>query len=328
MQRIAVLFSIVTPLLLGSLLTASVVSASQISQISQVSQTSQTMVRLGVLPAADAMILHVATDEGLFAAQGLAVELIPFQSALEMGAAMRANELDGHFGDIINVLTQHTSGAPQAIVATTSRSTTRQRHFGLMVSPQSQAWTLTDLKDKDIAASSATIIDFLLDAMLEEQQVPADFMVRQEIRQIPVRLQMLMSDGVEAALLPEPLVSLLESRGARTLLDDRTLNLPLAVVAISAATIAASPELPARFRAALTEAARRVNAAPDYYKTFMVKKKLLPADAAHHYQMLSFDLEQTPAGLPSEADIELFAAWMYSRNLLKTPVVPADVLAR
>ncbi len=63
--------------------------------------------RLGVLPAADSLVLNVAHDEGLFEAEGLDVDLIPFQSALELGAAMRAGELDGHFGDIINVLMQN-----------------------------------------------------------------------------------------------------------------------------------------------------------------------------------------------------------------------------
>ena len=78
--------------------------------------------KLGVLPAADTIVLHVAADEGLFAKQGLEVELVPFQSALELGAAMRAGALSGHFGDIITVLMQNESGSPHAIVATTSGS--------------------------------------------------------------------------------------------------------------------------------------------------------------------------------------------------------------
>ena len=49
--------------------------------------------KLGVLPAADTIVLHVAADEGLFAKQGLEVEIVPFQSALELGAAMRAGAL-------------------------------------------------------------------------------------------------------------------------------------------------------------------------------------------------------------------------------------------
>ena len=91
--------------------------------------------KLGVLPAADTIVLHVAADEGLFAKQGLEVELVPFQSALELGAAMRAGALSGHFGDIINVLMQNESGSPQAIVATTSHSSPDNRCFGLVVSP-------------------------------------------------------------------------------------------------------------------------------------------------------------------------------------------------
>ena len=39
--------------------------------------------KIGTLPAADSVILHVAADEGLFLAQGLEVEIVPFQSALD-----------------------------------------------------------------------------------------------------------------------------------------------------------------------------------------------------------------------------------------------------
>lgn len=100
------------------------------------------------------------------------MELIPFQSALELGAAMRAGALDGHFGDIINVLMQNESGSPQAIIATTSHSSPDNRCFGLVVSPKSKAQTLADLKGKDIAVSSATIIDFLLVQLLKQEGPP------------------------------------------------------------------------------------------------------------------------------------------------------------
>ena len=39
-------------------------------------------------------MIHVATDESLFKAKGLDVEVIPFKSALELGTAMRAGRLD------------------------------------------------------------------------------------------------------------------------------------------------------------------------------------------------------------------------------------------
>lgn len=290
--------------------------------------TQPIALKLGVLPAADTIVLHVAAEEGLFAKQGLNVELVPFQSALEIGSAMRGKALDGHFGDIINVLAQHTSGAPQAIVATTSRSSATQRYFGLVVSPKagkSQARSLEDLRGGTVAASSASIIDYLLDVLLARKELGNDFMQRQEIRQIPVRMQMLMSGQLDAALLPEPLVSLMEAKGAHTVLDDRELRVPLAVVAVSRATLQQHPALPGLLRTALVQAAQRINANPEIYKTFMVQKKLLPADAAPSYHMITFDLEYTPAGLPSPAEIEAFASWMRGKGMLKGEFVTEEL---
>ena len=62
--------------------------------LAAVQPAHSALLKLGVLPAADTIVLHVAADEGLFAKQGLEVELVPFQSALELrhagGGAERA----------------------------------------------------------------------------------------------------------------------------------------------------------------------------------------------------------------------------------------------
>ncbi len=286
--------------------------------------------KLGVLPAADTIVLHVAADEGLFAKRGLDVELVPFQSALELGAAMRAGALNGHFGDIINVLMQNESGVPQAIIATTSHSAPESRCFGIVVSPKSTARSLADLKGKDIAVSSATIIDFLLSELLKQEQLPADALNRQDIRQIPVRLQMLLSGQIESALLPEPLVSLVEAKGARTVLDDRRLNTPLAVISLKRDVLDApdGAQTVKLFREALIESAERINAAPEAYRPVMEAKGLLPKGAAASYRMIRFDMERTPAGLPTESDIRNFAAWMKANRILKKEPAYGDVVCR
>ena len=284
--------------------------------------------KLGVLPAADTIVLHAAADEGLFAKQGLEVELIPFQSALELGAAMRAGALDGHFGDIINVLMQNESGSPQAIIATTSHSSPDNRCFGIVVSPKSQAQTLTDLKGKDIAVSSATIIDFLLVQLLQQEGAAPDFLNRQDIRQIPVRLQMLLSGQIASALLPEPLVSLVEAKGARTILNDCKLNTPLAVIALKRNVLDApgGAQAVAKFREALREAAKRINENPAAYRPIMEAKGLLPKGASANYTMVRFDMAHTPTGLPSEADIKAFSDWMKANRILKKDPAYGDVV--
>lgn len=278
--------------------------------------------KIGTLPAADSLILHAAVKDGVFAAHGLDVETVPFQSALELGAAMRAGSLDGHFGDIINVLMQNENGAPQIIVATTSRSTPKARFFGLAVSPKSAVQSPAELKGKACAIGRATIVEFVLDALLENEDT-ADTPEKRDIRQIPVRLQMLLSGQMESALLPEPLLSLVEGQGARVLLDDRALDLPLAVIALRRPDNAADPafiDRIRRFRAALAEEAERINASSETYRTMMQKLGLLSSKAAEHYAMLRFESPLTPLGLPSEEDILRYADWMQKNRLLKKGV--------
>ena len=145
---------------------------------------------------------------------------------------------------------------------------------------------------------------------------------------------MLLSGRLEAALLPEPLVSLVEAQGARTLWDDRGLNTPLAVIALRRDN--ADADTVRRFRRALGEAARRIDAEPERYKAIMIDKGLLPKAAADAYRMLRFggqarnEADEYPDALPplpTRADVEDFAVWMRKGGMLKKmPETPADVV--
>lgn len=287
-----------------------------------------TKLRIGTLPAADSVVLYAARDEGLFSEYGLDVEIVPFTSALELGAAMRAGSLDGHFGDIINVLMQNETGAPQAIVATTSRSKKSARYFGLAVGPSSGIEKAEDLKGKTVAIGKATIVEYVFDA-LASQKGAVDMMAKKDIRQIPIRLQMLMSGQVDAALLPEPLLSLVEARGAKVIWDDSCLTVPLAVLALKKGEMDEPRfnELAHSFRSAVAAAAAVINQEPDKYRQRMIELKLLSPDALPKYSMLTFDLPAIPLGLPTAEEVADYAAWMKKNRALRGDVPAyADVV--
>jgi NitT/TauT family transport system substrate-binding protein len=278
--------------------------------------------KIGTLPAADAVLLYAAKEDGVFEAHDLQVELVPFQSALELGAAMRAGTLDGHFGDIINVLMQNENGVPQMIVATTSYAEPASRYFGIAVSPRSSAQSLEELNGKSCAIGRATIVEFLLDTLLKKQTGEI-VLNKQDIRQIPVRLQMLLSGQIESALLPEPLLSMVEGQGARVLVDDRKLDISLAVIAFRIPAVMPDDNFIARvkkFRLALQEEAERINREPEKYKTLMQKFRLLSPQAAEHYSMLHFSAPYTPLGIPSEECLQTYAEWMRANHILKRAV--------
>ena len=107
-------------------------------------------------------------------------------------------------------------------------------------------------------------------------------------------------------------MSLVEAKGARTILNDCKLNTPLAVIALKRDVLDApdGAQTVAKFREALREAAKCINETPDAYRPIMEAKGLLPKGASANYTMVRFDMTHTPTGLPSEADIKTFADWM------------------
>ncbi len=283
--------------------------------------------RIGLLPAGDSLLLVVAREEGLFKKYDLDIELVPFVSSLEQGTALLAGKLDGVFTDPVRVLLLNETGANQKIVASTFHTSPGCRYFGLAVSPQVEIGKLSESRGMTTGISTHTIIEYIYDRMLEEEKMTREAFQTVNIDKIPIRLQMLMTGRLESAILPEPLLSLAEKMGAQVLWDDRHLNTALAVVTLDAAIADGSDgtAVVSGLQEALKEAAIRINADPDRYRTVMLEKKLLPAALADSYRMLSFDLNFVPQP-PRKKDLEHYATWMRERGLLKQPFNLSDIV--
>ena len=270
-----------------------------------------------------------AEAEGLFQKEGLDVKVVPFKSALEIGAAMRAGRLDGHFGDLMNVFTQNETGIKQKVVLTTTHTHPEQRCFGMLVSPKVKKYEkLGDLDGTSTAMSSSTIIDYLLDRMKETESLPAGAVKNLEVKQIPIRLQMLQSGQVETAMLPEPLVTLVEQKGGRVLWNDSKLDEALAIVALKAAHT--DEKTVAAFRRAVAPAAKLMEEKPDTYRPLMVKKGLLPPPLANSYKMVRFSMFGTADGLPplpTAEEVRRVGEWMVQKKMIKAVPAYEDVVA-
>ena len=198
-----------------------------------------------------------------------------------------------------------------------------------MVSPKAadRIQSLSDLKGTGTAMSAATIIDYLLDRMKMEEKLPAGAVKNVEIRQIPIRLQMLLAGKVETALLPEPLVTVVEKKGGRVIWDDAGLNEALAVVALRKEKL--DTKTVTGFRKAVAEAARLIEADPGKYRAVMVKKRLIPAPVASGYKMVRFSLFGTADGLPplpTESDVKRVGAWMLDHKMVKSVPSYEDIV--
>ena len=64
------------------------------------------------------------------------------------------------------------------------------------------------------------MIDYVTETLLKSKGVPKDKYMTVETKNIGLRMQMLLSGQVEAATLPEPLVTAAIAKGAVLLADD------------------------------------------------------------------------------------------------------------
>lgn len=269
--------------------------------------------RLGILPVVDTLPLIVGQEEGLFKEAGLDLELVSFQSALERDAALQAGQLDGYFGDLLNSILLIQAGQDLRIVTTAYHTRPDQRMFGIVAAPGSDIKTLTQLKGQAVAISRATVIEYLLEQMLKSQGLPENYVVKQEIKKIPIRMQMVLGGQVPAAVLPEPLLTLAESKGARVIADDRELNLVETVVALRQARLAADRELVGRFVSAYRKVVERINHNPEAYKTLLTERTRFPKIIQERFTMPRFP----HVAVPSQKDVDDVQDWLTATGILE-----------
>jgi len=269
------------------------------------------IVRFGVLPVLDTLPLFVGREYGFFEKQGIELEIISFQSALERDAALCAGKLDGYFGDILNTVLLIHSNQKIKIITTAFHTNPKYRMFGLAASPGSKIKNLKELHGKQIAISRYSIIEYLLDQILADKGLRPDFIKKQEIKKIPIRLQMLLADKVPVALLPEPLLTLAESKNARILADDRGLDTSLTVLALQIELIKKDDSLANRFIKAYSAAVEKINQNPEAYKDLLLKHTRFPVSIKDMYQIPVFPDVKPPL----ERDIMDAQKWLIKKNM-------------
>ena len=272
-----------------------------------ITDTSQIL-RVGVLPDADSLPLLVARDYGYFEKFQISVELVPFQSPVERDAAFQAGKLDGMIGDVLGAIFFESGGTDITI---TSISNGR---YGIAVSPDSDIHDMQGLSRIPIGVSSNTIIEYLvytlgIKAGLSESEIKTT-----AVPKIPIRMELLLQGTLEAAMLPEPLYSLVLSRGAKPVADSTELPSAPGVIFFQAQCVQDNKALLKRFYKAYTAAAQDVNLHPEAYREYLIHQAGSPSDIRDSYTFVTYS---NPL-LPGKDEILQVGKWMLAKNLIDT----------
>lgn len=280
--------------------------------------TMAAPLRLGLLPVLNTLPLQVAAHEKIFEKHGLDVKLVPFSSAMEREMAMQTGGLDGFFGDLLNVLLLVHNKVPVKML-TLADPDKQHPMFGLALRPGSDHRPNGLEKTLEVGMSKATVIDLIMSRMQTLPEFAQTKLKPLEIRKLPIRFQMLVSGKIDAAILPEPLLSLARLKGCPVVATDTQLNLPMTVIAVHECRADTFDG----FKAAYAEAVKKINARPEDYRELMSSTCRVPKPLQADFPVFTYP----PAlSLPSENELVSIQQWMLNQGMLSALIPYSELV--
>lgn len=272
--------------------------------------------KVGVLPDADSLPLLVADAEGRFAKEGLAVELVPFKTAIERDAALQSGAVDGVVSDLLAAALATQGGFEVRVTSLTDG------RYGVVTAPGSGLEKASQLSGVEVGISTNTIIQYAVDSLLSKAGLPPAEIKGLAVPKIPVRMELLLTGQLKAACLPEPLLTAAQVRGARLVAASDDAGLRAGVLLFSRKAVdSRQAELKAFYRA-YASAAAAINADQAKYRPFLVEKAGFPEEVREAYRFVRYERPR----LPTEADVKAVLSWMAAKGLLKADIAPAALL--
>ncbi len=274
---------------------------------------SSTSLKVAVLPVLDSLPLYVAEQEGFFQDAGIQVELIPVGSAPERDQLMQSGQIDGMLNELVTTLFYNRGGSQVKIVRFARTATAEYPVFRILAAKDSGITSVEGLKGIEIGISQGTVIEYMTDRVLQNAGLPSSEIKKIAVPKIADRTALLESGELKAAVMPDPLASLLMQKGAILIIDDTTLpEVSTSVYAFSNKTLAERPADVKAFLKAVERAVESINANKSKYHDLMVELKLVPEAALGKYPIPTFPT----ASVPDEAQFNDALQWALDGGLI------------
>jgi NitT/TauT family transport system substrate-binding protein len=279
---------------------------------------------VAVLPITDVVPFYVADQQGYFADAGIEIELIPVSSAAERDTVIQTGAAECALTDINGVVLTNAGNANDLkIISTARQATPEQPVFFLLASPQSGITSPDQLTGATIAISENTIIDYWNDRMLASVGLDSAEIEQTSVPAIPVRLELMLSGQVDAAILPDPLASLAELQGAALVLDDASNpDIAVSVIVCRQDAIDTHPDSVDALIAGWDKAVDAINADPGAFGDVLIENTRVPEPLQGKYMLPQFAVD----AIPSEAQVQDVVDWAVTKGLIDTPLTYSDVV--
>ncbi len=185
-------------------------------------------VRMGTMPTEDFLPMWVAQNDGFFEDADVNVEIVSFDSAQALSAAIAAGQIDMAMVDVPRAVKLAESGTPVVMEWVTLGTEPSQGRFGVVAPADAPYDTLEGLAQAaqsgelktGVGVAANTVPEYVFDMLCQQADIDPATIPTEEVASLPERYSLVASGNLSAAALPGSMLALAEATGLKVLADD------------------------------------------------------------------------------------------------------------
>lgn len=275
------------------------------------------VVTLGLLPSIDAIPFIIAHEQGFDKEHNVNLDIQTFKSAKDRDVAFQAGKVDGISADLVAISIYNEAGLDVKITSTTTGE------FDLLTG-NDEIQDVKDLKGTTVILSKNTSTEYTVAMMLKQAGLTEADITVSEVPQIPTRLELLKNKKADAAVLPEPYVTMGQTSGLRVLSSTHSAGVNPFVFAFPQSVIEAKPQAIRDMYAAYDDAVEYMKSHDQAeYIDLIIREIGYPETLKDEIKVPDYQ----PANQVDVKEVEAAFAWARETGLLTQNISAEEVIS-
>lgn len=272
-----------------------------------VEEVDTTALTIAVLPTYDCIPFYYAEQQGLFDSLDVNVRLLTYTSSMDADTAFVNGDALGAVTDVVKASLWSSKGDSLKIVMALDPV------ISLVTAKQARIFQMKSLKERIVAITRHSILDFTCDKMLESAKFKSEDLNKPQINDISLRTNMTDQNQYDGALLPEPYTTeAVTMNGGKLLTSSSKIGLRyMGALVFNDSIISKRKEEIKKVVNAYQIAVTQLNK----QKTFALN--YIPKDATIYIPDSVFEYKPiAEPSLPSDSLLQKVNAWLMGRTLI------------
>jgi NitT/TauT family transport system substrate-binding protein len=194
-------------------------------QRKETARKDSAALKIAVMPTLDCLPMYVAQYHELYDTIHGGVRLKYFTAQMDCDTALERGRVEGMVTDLVRATRIAKRGTKMRFSAVTPA------YWQLITNRNSRIRQLKQLDDKMVAMTRYSVTDMLADRAVDSAKLDKDHVFKVQVNDLFVRMQMLQNNIMDALCLTEPQATWARSMKNTVILDTRSLDWQMGVVA-------------------------------------------------------------------------------------------------